>query len=244
MQKKKLLTIIFVFIIIVFGVAYFVFFKTPKIESTQNNRGQELSFQDKKIEENQKPFKINITYPEISGKENFNKLAKEIVDAEISEFKKNSVENDNAVREVDPESYAKYPREYEIIISYDKGELDENIASVVFNIYKFEGGAHGATYQVPLNYNLKENKKILLADVFSGQENYAEKISEFCIKNLERQITESQGSTDGTWIKDGAGPIAENFGTFLINKENITFYFPAYQVAPGAFGGFKVIMPK
>lgn len=244
MQIKKLSTIIFVSVIIIFGIIYFIFFKTTKTELFKNNQNQELAFQDKKIKSAEKPFNIDITYPEISGQDEFNGLAKNIVDAELSEFKNNSVENDKAVKEVDPESYAKYPREYDFIISYDRGQLDENIASVVFNVYKFEGGAHGASYQVPLNYNLKENKKILLADVFSGQESYAQKISDFCIQDLKKQITESLGTTDGTWIKDGAGPIAENFGTFLINKESITFYFPQYQVAPGAFGGFKVVMPR
>jgi len=247
MKKSQILALTFAGIIIISVFVYFIFFKNNQNNTIENNQiiqTQTKTFEDKKIEEKEIPFNINITYPEITNQENFNKLAKEIIDSEILEFKKNSIGNDNIIREVDPENYAQYPREYELIISYDKGQIDENIASVVFEIYKFEGGAHGASYQIPLNYNLKENKKILLADVFLGQENYAQKISDFCIQELTKQITESQQSTDGTWIKDGAGPIAENFGTFLINEKNITFYFPQYQVAPGAFGGFKVVMPK
>lgn len=213
-----------------------------------------ISLQEKTITDNTKPFIIEIIYPQIAGFDDFNQKAKSIIDKEIAEFKKSSLENDNAVKENDPESYTKYPREYALSIGYNKGQIDNNIVSIVFNVYNYEGGAHGASYFVPLNYDIKNKKEIALVDLFGApsalQEHYLQKISDFCIQDLTKQIIASAGSTEGTWISDGAGPVAENFQFFLINpstssgQATITFYFPQYQVAYGAAGDFKVTMPR
>jgi hypothetical protein len=244
MKKTKIITLILASIIIISVFVYFILFKNSQPKLIENIQTQTTTFEDKKIEENEVPFKINITYPSIKNQDNFNKLAKEIIDTELLEFKKNSVENDKAVKATDPENYAKYPREYDLIISYDKGQIDEYVASVVFEVYKFEGGAHGATYQIPLNYNFQNQAKISLEDFFGSQENYLQKISDFCRQDLTNQIITKNGSIEGVWIADGIAPMKENFSTFLINQEGVTFYFPPYQVAPYSFGKFKVIMPN
>lgn len=226
-------------LVIVAGCVYFI----PKI-GLAPIVSQKIKIQDIKISDNTAPFKIEITYPQIASLDDFNQKAKAIVDKEISDFKKNSLDNDQAVKKVDPVSYAKYPRTYELNINYDKGQIDENIVSTVFNIYNFEGGAHGASYFVPLNYNLQTKTEIKLSDLFTSQPDYLQKISEFCIKDLTKQITEKLGDTSGTWVADGAGPKEENFQFFLINKDNLVFYFPQYQVAFGAAGDFKVTYPR
>ena len=254
MQKKKIATLGLAFVILVSVGLYFVFFRLNKKSSAENQniktaQTETISIEDEKITDNTAPFKIDITYPKIAGQEEFNTLVKNIVDKQISDFKTNSLENDTAVKETDPVTYAKYPREYDLIISYDKGEVDTNLASVVLNIYYFEGGAHGMTIQTAVNYDFKNKKEIVLADIYAGQENYVQKISDYCITDLTKQITEAMGSDSAQYmdknaIELGAGPTAENFNIFLINKENITFYFPQYQVAAGYLGGFKVVMPR
>lgn len=241
--KRKIRIIIYLaFIILLLIFAYFIFWH-------KEQEAKSLAIETQKIFDQTNPFKINIEYPSISGYDNFNSLAKSIVDKEISDFKTNSLENDRGVKENDPETYSKYPREYDLIISYQTGKTDSQTASIVFNVSKFEGGAHGAEYQIPLNYDLKNGKEIFLPDIFAGQSDYLQKISDYCIADLTKQITQALGSEnteyiDYNWIKTGAGPDAENFKIFLIDNGSITFYFPQYQVAPYALGGFKVIMPK
>jgi hypothetical protein len=208
-----------------------------------SSRTSPIVIQDKQITDNTKPFVIKISYPSIAGLDDFNQKAKAIVDKEISDFKTNSLANDKAVKDTDP-SYVEYSREYELDIGYDKGEIDNNIISTVFNVYNFEGGAHGASYFVPLNYDVKNKKEIALADLFPNDKNYLQKISDYCTADLTKQLTKALGSLDGTYLADGAGPNADNFQFFLINKNNIVFYFPQYQVAYGAAGDFKVTMPR
>ena len=247
MQNKKTIALIFAFLVILSVCVYFVFFKARLfIQTTQTPAPevQTIVVETKTISEDVSPLKITVDYPYIAGQEEFNNLAKNLVDKEISDFKTNALENDQAVKKIDPESYAKYPREYDLIISYEKGQVDSDLASVVFEIYKFEGGAHGSSYETALNYDFKNKKEITLGDVFAGQENYLQTISDYCIKDLTNQITAAAGNTDGTWITEGAGPVAENFKIFLINKDSIIFYFPQYQVGYGSLGGFKVAMPR
>ena len=242
MKTKILLSFLLLLAIVVAGGFYFYQTKTSQ-----------FVIQDKQIADNTTPFVIKISYPYINGLDDFNRKVKTIIDKEISDFKTNSLENDKAVKDTDPTDYAKYPRTYELDISYDKGQVDGNIVSAMFNVYNFEGGAHGASYFVPLNYNVKTKTEIKLVDLFAGQSDYLQKISEFCIKDLTKQITDKLGDTSGTWIKDGAGPKEENFQFFLIGppckdsqlcRSMIIFYFPQYQVAFGAAGDFKVTMPR
>ncbi|MCX6721905.1 MAG: DUF3298 and DUF4163 domain-containing protein [Candidatus Staskawiczbacteria bacterium] len=237
-MKKIILIVLLIILIAVVAIGAFLFW--PK----------EIKIQDKQINDNTKPFVIKITYPQINGLDNFNQKAKTIIDKEINDFKTNSLANDAAVKEIDPKAYAEYPRTYELDIGYDKGEVDDNVISIVFDVYNFEGGAHGASYPIALNYNPKTKAEIKLSDLFPGQKDYLQKISDYCIKDLTKQIIKALGSTDGTWIADGAGPKPENYQFFLINpstssgQATITFYFPQYQVAYGAAGDFKVIMPR
>jgi len=251
MAKTKLFIGIIILLAIL-ALAYFVFYKDNKnIVSliSQTIGPKNLVVEDKKITDTTKPFNIDITYPYILGAEEFNKKVEEIINGQIEDFKIISLENDTAVKETDPVSYEKFPREYSLNIEYDKGQIDENIISTVLQVYAFTGGAHGSTNFIPVNYNQKTKKEITLSDIFAGQDNYLQKISDYCIPELTKQITESVGSEnaqyiDNDWIQRGAGPAEENFSVFLINKDNITFYFQQYQVAAGAYGEFRVVMPK
>lgn len=240
--------IIFTILVVILAVISVFLFKNKDI--LQNDKPiiepVVINIKEEKITDNTKPFKINIVYPQIDGFDDFNKKVKNIIDKELNNFKISSLENDKAIKETDPINYENYPREYDLNIGYEKGLINENIVSVIFNVYNFIGGAHGANYFISLNYNLKTKQEINLADLFPGQTGYLQKISDFCIKDLTKQLTDSGGieMTDASWIERGAGPNEENFQFFLINKDNLIFYFPRYQIAAGAAGDFKVIFPR
>lgn len=207
--------------------------------------------EEKTLTEKEKPFNIEIKYPFVAGLDEFNQKIEDIVNKQLNEFKKISLENDQAVKEIDPESYAKYPREYAFNVGYTKGKIDENTASIVLNIYSFTGGAHGATNFIPINYDIKNKKEIKLADLFAGQKNYLQKISDYCAADLTKQMKETVGEEgfDASWMQEGTAPKEENYSIFLINpstnsgQATLTFYFPQYQVASYAAGYFEVVMP-
>jgi len=250
MNYKKVLSVLIIVLIFGAGGVAIYFYRNSiagnKDLTEKENTKEKISIEDKKIIDQVKPFNIEITYPSVAGLDDFNKKAEDLVNNELFEFKKISLENDTAVKEIDPKSYADYPREYYLNISYDKGIVDENTISVVFNISNFTGGAHGANYFAPLNYDIKNKKEIKLADLFLNQKDYLQKISAYCISELTKQMTTS-GAIDmsnTSWLDEGAGPKEENFSVFLIDQNSITFYFPQYQVAAYAAGDFKVTMPR
>ncbi len=246
--KNLAISIIIVLVIIAGGIFAFMSYEhtvlAPTSPTEVSQQNSPMTVQVKTITDNTKPFKIAITYPYIEGQDDFNLNMEAAINQELSDFKKNSLANDAAVKANDPADYAKYPSEYDLTISYDKGEVDSDIISIMVNVYNFEGGAHGASYFVPVNYNVKTKKEIALADLFPGQPDYVQKISNYCVQDLTKQLTKSLGNLNGTWIKDGAGPKEENFQAFLIQKDTIVFYFPQYQVAFYAAGSFQVVMPR
>jgi len=234
--------IVFVAVIIVV-VAMGFLYAGPQLMSLFS-KPEAISIQDKQILYTAEPLKVDISYPQIAGLDDFNQRSKALVEKEINDFKKNALDNDEAVKATDPTNYEKFPREYELNISYTAGQVDRDIISTIFSVYKFEGGAHGTSYFAPLNYDPKLKQEIKLADMFLDQPDYLQKISAFCIADLTKQIAANLGNTSGTWIAEGAGPKEENFQFFVINKDSIVFYFPQYQVAYGAAGDFKVTMPR
>jgi hypothetical protein len=250
--KKIFLTILIIAALAC--AAYYLYSKNVIAPTTSLQTPEEqpkkISITDKKITDNTKPFEIDITYPYIEGQDGFNNFVENIINSEVDSFKQISLENDAAVKEIDPESYAQFPRSYSLAISYDKGRLDDNMISAVINIYNFTGGAHGAAYFKAVNWDFRTNKEVKLADIFSETPDYLQKISDYCIQNLKKQMTQSGAieMTDDSWIQEGAGPKEENFSIFLLSDANIdnptiTFYFTQYQVAAYAAGDFKVTMP-
>jgi hypothetical protein len=251
-MKIKEIFFIILGIALVLGAGYYLYTQNISKVSAPNNESQTGStkIEDQKITDDTKPFKIDITYPHILGAEELNQKMDDFITVQTNDFKKLSMENDQAVKETDPVSYAKYPREYNFNANYDKGQIDGDVISFVMNVYSFVGGAHGAEVSTAFNYNAKTGKEIKLADLFANQPDYLQKISNYCIKDLEKQISsgmEDNGEwvkQNSEWINEGAGPKEQNYSVFLINKDNIVFYFQQYQVAPYAAGTFKVTMPR
>lgn len=246
MEAKKILSSVVILAIAGLGVWAFLNYRNsiPAKVGQLQTQNSEVAIEDKKITEESAPLKINITYPAISGMDAFNQKVEGIIQEELNSFKEISLENDEAVKKLDPKGYTQFPREYMLTIGYTAGEVDENMVSVVLNIENYTGGAHGASYFRSITWDAKNNREVALSELFPGQTNYLQNISTFTSAEIRKQMIERTGSVEGAWIEDGAGPKEENFSVFLVNKDSITFYFPPYQVAAYAFGDFRVTMPR
>lgn len=204
----------------------------------------QLTIEDKNIAEDTKPFKVDIVYPSIKGEEGFNSEVEKVINEEVETFKKISLVNDEVFKETDPTGYQQDLREYDLNVSYTKGEIDGHVISIVLDIANYTGGAHGAHYFRSINYDPFQKKDIALSGLFPNQKDYLKKISDFARQDLAKQIKNSIGDFDVSWIDMGTEPTEENFSVFLIQKDSIIFYFLEYQVAPYAAGSFQVTMPR
>ena len=127
-------------------------------------------------------------------------------------------------------------------IFYDPFEINSDFVSIRFEDSEYYGGAHPLNNSYGFNYDLKNNKRILLTDIFDSSKNYINTISERSIQYLLKENKNSQFS-DENWIKEGASPKEENFTIFTFNKETIVFHFNEDQVASYASGRQEVVLP-
>ena len=245
-MQKNIAIVLTVLVVLILAVGgYFLY--TYRAEVTRNEQQQEqeeVIVESKKVTDTTKPIDATVTYPYIAGANDFNKKVEEIYKERLGAFKKAALDNDVALKEIDPQGYAQMDRSYVFAFDYEQGVVNDTMASFVFKIYEDTGGAHGNGYFMGFTYNLKDKKEMTLAEVYQGQSDYLKKISDYTLAELTKQITERVGNADGSWVKDGVAPKEENFSAFLVKEKEIVFYFAPYQVAAYAVGDFQVIMPR
>lgn len=187
-----------------------------------------------KIEKKIKSYSITANYPQIKNfpdKKTQNKFNKEIlkyVNKNINQFKKDFKNSDKIQKRV-PWSF---------ILDCNVKSQSNNLISVYFLTETYEGGAHPDHAVYTLNYDLKNNKKLNLADLFKPGSDYLNIVSKYCIEYLLQK-----NMPDSDWINKGASAKQENYKNFYLTGENLVIVFPRYQVACYAEGEQEVAIP-
>lgn len=214
-------------------------------EAEENCCGQccqgEIKVTQKEIKEENTElnYSIEAYYPELEDctdeevKKDFNDKILSPVNKSVEDFREAVKEFRSNVEE----SFNAY-----YIHNYSVTEGKDGIISIRFYIEEFAGGAHPSHNYSSFNYNLKTGSEIKLSDLFSEGSDYLTVISDYCIKDLENQKTESGDSGEG-WIEEGAGPKEENFSCFNLTDRGLLITFNEYQVAPYAEGYKEVTIP-
>lgn len=193
--------------------------------------------QQVKIEDETAQYKITVSYPEFQnlGDSNrqsaANNLIKQKVEQSINSFK-------NAVKEVTDE----IPNvKSEMKIEYEAIYLNPSLASIKISEYTYiEGAAHPIGIYWPFNYNFRDNKEIVLADLFNPGSNYLSILSDVSRESLKNQLKESY---DPESVEFGTSPTSENFSVFFLDKDKLTIIFNVYAVAGYAAGSQTVEIP-
>ena len=105
-----------------------------------------------------------------------------------------------------------------------------------FSFYA-DTAAHPGLNSVTLNYDLGQGQALILDDLFLPNSNYLEKIAEYCMNELRKQPYSESFS------QEGAQPTRENYRNWNIEPDGLLITFDAYQVAPGAAGPQKIVVP-
>lgn len=127
---------------------------------------------------------------------------------------------------------------YELSISHEVTYPSPRVASILWNIWSFTGGAHGMLDIVANNYDRSTGYPLLLEDLFVDPDLAVLQFS----KAARRVLAEAdQGSEDGAGIPDemlmaGTEPVEDNFRIFIVTPSGIRLHFQPYQVAPWAAG--------
>lgn len=223
-------------LMLVISVFYFIGCSSAPSVSSGKEDGTKSSFpkirgNEKFIVSSTEYSKIDIRYPVFSGQDEVNERIENIVMERKNLFETNVEKNWKELGDM-VTNYGiteKIPP-LDFNVSYVTASNNANYISVLLKIYSFEGGAHGYTNLVSVNYDKKQKKFISIPDI----DGYSyESVSEICKADLKKQLAKD---LDVTWIDEGAAPTADNFNIFTYDGKTLTAYFEQYQVAPYAYG--------
>ena len=199
---------------------------TPKVVRENNKEGR---------------YSINVEYPQIDGDSRFdafNQQARGMISKDIAAFK--TAEGTPGEEEPDLPNEAQTST---LDIGYNIRFATDDLISVEFSESQYErGAAHGSNITMVLNYDVKNKKKLNLADLFQPKSNYLNTLSAYSIKDLQDQSKKNDMLMEDQ-IKEGAGPRADNYGAWAITRKGIWVTFDPYQVAAYAAGPQHVLVP-
>lgn len=205
----------------------------------------------KQIKENNKKlnYQIEAAYPQATGSsdnrfDKFNQEARSVVTREIAEFKKqNTDEAADATAQPSPEDKSSTPGNT-LDIGYDIALAKDDLISVKFEVGSYSAGAaHPNSVSTVLNYDVKSNKVLKLADLFNLGTKYLQALSAYCIKDLKSQSKSKGSLLDDSSIQMGAGSDSKNYQSWTITKKGLEITFDAYQVGAYAAGPQTVVVP-
>ncbi len=203
----------------------------------------------RRIDEKNKKLKYEIEaeYPQLTGSgspnyEKFNQTIRNLVTKKVAGFKA-----DMASSAADPE--LELPAESagsDLHIGYKIELAKDDLISVMLVVGSYSAGAaHPNSYSEVVNFDLKDGKLLNLSDLFKPGSKYLQALAAYCIADLKKQgkAKGEESMLDDEWIQRGAGPEAENYGSWTIGKQGLGIVFDAYQVAAYAAGPQHVFVP-
>lgn len=186
-------------------------------------------------------YEIDVEYPQITGSTNpaaekFNQQAKALVNEEVRSFR--AAMADFADDEIETTMGS------DLGIGYTVALANEDLISIDFGIGGYyRGAAHPNSHSRVINFDLKNGKLLKLADLFKPESRYLQVISDYCVKDLQKQSKSKDKMLDDASIQSGAGPNAKNYQSWTISKRGLGINFDAYQVGPYAAGPQLVLVP-
>lgn len=184
----------------------------------------------REIRDSGEGYSIEVFYPETKSTA-VTRYMEEYVQHAIAQFKTDSAwVNDPALPENE--------RSVQATLSIDyTGSASEKVQNYIFHVASDTGGAHGITTTTTFSF-LKTGDYLTLKTIFTDETKGLAALSRFAIDTITKR-----NISDEDWIKDGAGPEAQNYRSFSIGDNGITVYFDPYQVAAYASGPQEVVVP-
>ena len=195
---------------------------TPPNEFDFGQNGLKLTPERVKLQSNSVGYEIDVTYPQIIATPNVDPAPIRKINQHLkdSATKLYQWPLDPAIRPTRVE-----PGVHNTVnFTYQVGLATDSTLSVHFIGYGYNGIA-GRPIQdsFAVNYDLTSGKQLKLSDLFKPRSNYLEFISRDCIDAMRsRNLTPNL---------EGLKPAAENFKSWQITPNGITFNFHACKVA-------------
>jgi hypothetical protein len=203
----------------------------------------------RRLTENSKKLKyeIDAEYPQLTGSgspnyEKFNQTMRNLVAKKVAGFKADMQPD----AEDPPLELPEETSSSDLHIGYNIELAKDDLISVMLDVGSYSAGAaHPNSYSEVVNFDLKNGKLLNLSDLFRPGSKHLQIIAAYCIADLKKQGKQKgeDSMLDDDWIQRGAGPDAENYGSWTIGKQGLGIIFDAYQVAAYAAGPQHVFVP-
>lgn len=136
--------------------------------------------------------------------------------------------------------FAPYSPAGSLYVTYEEFEHGESLRSVVFTVSTYTGGAHPNHYYVSTVVDTVAERVLTLEeDIFLPDVDIITAVQPIVVADL----VEQQGEyADLEWITSGTSDLM-SYTAWAIDTGDLVLYFPPYQVAAYAMGGFTVRIP-
>lgn len=199
--------------IIAFGVWQYMYVAPV---ATDRGATNEAKISEKKITQETSDLKIDITYPQFGI---------DSIDREIQAYVTDIA--DQFV--IDTEGERVTSAKYELFSVYDSVYIGPDIVSARLAISSYMGGAHPNTGIVGMNFDVKSGKRLTTDDALQL---VGLSLTEIAGKSGQ----ELASKLGNAFFPEGAEAKPENYETFLVDQNAVTFIFQAYQVGPYSSG--------
>jgi len=174
-------------------------------------------------------YTITIDFPVLEASDGkgsaFSKAVSNFISQTVSEFK-------NGLTEI--QGGPNTPST--LTIGYDAYTTNHGLISIRFRIDQYmTGAAHPAHYTYTLNYDLSNDKLVVLSDLFKPGAKYLDVIAAYTVSTLKQQ--------ERLLFPEGAQATVENYSHWNFDRGGLLFTFDPYQVGPYAQGGSEVLVP-
>lgn len=223
MKKYIIFIFLFLFIILgIIGIKINEFLTLPSVK-----KEDAANFEILNIKEDTDKYSLNVYYPKCE----YAKL-NEAINITINEYVDNlKSELLNLNKE----------KKYTLEITFETYTSKDTI-SFLFNVSENLGCLHDEKYVICINYCKKADKILQISDLVLKSENMLQKLQEICYNSL-MQNEQIKDALVENFVLEGTMAKIENYEKFIIDNENIIFYFGEYQVVPYYLGIQKVVVP-
>jgi len=208
---------------ILLGLAYAIYTYVPKAPplpavntGEQKQDGTEIKVET--VSEDTGAYLIDVRYPQFGIP---------LVDAKIQAVVDNAVTAFKSYPANPPDSAV--PKN-EFTGSFSSTYVGADVVSVALTISEYTGGAHPNTVIIGVNVDRRTGEDVTLDSVLAMIGKTLPEVSAESLVQLKAKIGED------VIFPEGADPTPENYSTFLIGKNTVTFIFNNYQVAPYSAG--------
>ncbi len=175
----------------------------------------------KEVKEETPAYSIDVQYPQFGIVGIDSKIEKIVTDT-ISEFKA-----------LPPNPPGLASSQHELTIVFGTPYIGSDIVSVKLVVSEYTGGVHANSSSKGLNFDRANAKQLTQEDALQMIGLSVQQVSVAATAQLKERLG------DG-FFENGADSNSENFNSFLISADKVTFIFQPYQVAAFAAGPQEV----